>query len=142
MILAGDIGGTNTRLALCRVEGERFQLIFEKWFTSRAYSSLREIVRTFVSAYSLPVSHACFGVAGPIKDGRCETTNLAWVVDAQTLAPLLGLKTVSLINDLEATAYGVMVLEAKDFAVLNPGASDAVGNAAIIAAGTGLGEAG
>ena len=95
-----------------------------------------------MSKNSLLVSNACFGVAGPVKDGRCEATNLAWIVDAKTLAAELGAELVWLINDLEATAYGIKVLEPQDFIILNHGAPDAKGNAAVIAAGTGLGEAG
>jgi glucokinase len=95
-----------------------------------------------VSAHGLRVKYACFGIAGPVRHGRCEATNLAWVVDAHQLARELAIETVTLINDLEANAYGIAVLEPKDFVVLNEGAPDEEGNAAVIAAGTGLGEAG
>ncbi len=142
MILAGDIGGTKTRLAFFTVTGERLQSLGEETVPSRQYGGLGEIVRTFVSKQQVPVTQAGFGIAGPVKHGRCETTNLPWVVDARQLASHLGIASVALINDLEANAYGVAALEAQDFVVLNPGAPDADGNAAIIAAGTGLGEAG
>ncbi len=142
MILAGDIGGTKTRLAFFTVAGERLQSLGEETFLSRHYGGLEEIVRAFVSRQQLAVTHSGFGIAGPVKHGRCETTNLPWVVDARQLASQLGIASVALLNDLEANAYGVVTLEAKDFMVLNPGALDADGNAAIIAAGTGLGEAG
>jgi len=142
MILAGDIGGTKTRLAFFTVAGERLQSLGEETFLSRHYGGLEEIVRAFVSRQQLTVTHGGFGIAGPVKHGRCETTNLPWVVDARQLANQLGIASVALLNDLEANAYGVVTLEAKDFMVLNPGALDADGNAAIIAAGTGLGEAG
>jgi glucokinase len=85
---------------------------------------------------------ACFGVAGPVKDGRSRITNLPWIIDARALAENLGVPTVELINDIEANAYGIGVLGPNDFAVLNKGNRAAEGNAAIIAAGTGLGEAG
>jgi len=142
MILAGDIGGTKTTLAFFTIDGDRLKHDVEVTYHSQEHKSLDEIVRKFVTINSLRVNHACFGVAGPVKDGRCETTNLPWVVNAKILAAELGFEGVWLINDLEATAYGIKALEPKDFAILNNGASDAKGNAAVIAAGTGLGEAG
>lgn len=142
MILAGDIGGTNTRLALFRWEDERLKVVEGATFRSREYGSLDDIVVEFVSSRKLPVERASFGIAGPIKNGRCEATNLAWVVDGSLLAQKLAIERVGLINDLEANAYGIAMLELKDFVILNPGAPDASGNAAIISAGTGLGEAG
>src|SRR5262245_46256041 len=142
MILAGDIGGTNTRLAFFAIEEQHLQLVTGETFPSRAYSGLAEILTTFMSRHQGPVVHAGFGIAGPVKHGRCEATNLPWVVDARQLASQLRIASVTLINDLEANAYGVAVLPPSDFVVLNPGTPDAEGNAAIIAAGTGLGEAG
>ncbi len=142
MILAGDIGGTNTRLAFFTVEGNRLISVIEDTFPSRAHSGLAEIVEQFLSAHKLSPSSACFGIAGPVKNGRVETTNLPWIVDAQLLVDELRIPTVLLINDLEATAYGVTILEPTELTVLNAGGPDAIGNAAVIAAGTGLGEAG
>ncbi|MCI0455153.1 MAG: glucokinase [Candidatus Dadabacteria bacterium] len=142
MILAGDIGGTKTTLAYFRIEAGQLKTTVESTFSSREHGSLREIARKFVSTNSLRIEHACFGVAGPVKEGRSETTNLPWVVDSKVLSVELGIETAWLINDLEATAYGIKALEPKDFTILNNGASDAKGNAAVIAAGTGLGEAG
>src|SRR3989454_3371090 len=142
MILAGDIGGTNSRLANFEGVQGRVKPIVEETFPSRGSASLDDIVRTFVSKHHLRIAHACFGIAGPIRHGRSDAINLAWVVDAQRLAQQLGLPTVGLINDLEANAYGAAALAPEDFAVLNEGAPEAEGNAAVIAAGTGLGEAG
>ncbi len=142
MILAGDIGGTNSRLASFEVVQGRVKSIVEETFPSRKFASLDDIVRTFVSTHNLHVTHACFGIAGPIHRGRSEAINLAWVVDAQRLAQELGIPTVGLLNDLEANAYGAAALAPEDFVTLNEGAPDAEGNAAVIAAGTGLGEAG
>jgi glucokinase len=142
MILAGDIGGTNSRLASFAVESAHLKPVVEETFPSRAYTSLDEIVRAFVAAHDLQVAHACFGIAGPVRHGRSDAINLAWVVDAQQLAQELGLATVWLINDLEANAYGAVALAPEDFATLNEGSPQAEGNAAVIAAGTGLGEAG
>lgn len=142
MILAGDIGGTNTRLAFFKTDGDRMQVVAEGILPSREHAGLEAALRKFVSLHPLPIDQACFGVAGPVRNGRCEATNLAWVVDARQVARELGLGTVGLINDLEANAYGIAALEAKDFFTLNAGAPDAEGNQAIISAGTGLGEAG
>jgi glucokinase len=142
MILAGDIGGTNSRLALFELNGNSLNLVVEKTFPSRRYPNLEAIIREFRSAHPQKITHACFGVAGPVKHGRCEATNLPWVVDAQVLASELGLATVGLINDLEANALGIAVLQPADFVTLNPGDPNAEGNAALISAGTGLGEAG
>jgi glucokinase len=142
MILAGDIGGTHARLALFAPEAGQLRCVAEETHASRQYADLESLVRQFVAAHPLPIERACFGVAGPVRRGRCEATNLAWVVDAGQLARELRLASVGLINDLEATAYGVAALTPEDLITLNPGAADAAGNAAIIAAGTGLGEAG
>ncbi len=142
MILAGDVGGTHTRLAFFEERGGRLTAVAEATFPSREFGSLEAVLRRFRAAYSCPVTGACFGVAGPVRRGRCEATNLPWVVDAGLLARELGLKSVGLINDLEANAWGIALLGEKDFALLNAGAPDASGNAVVIAAGTGLGEAG
>src|SRR5947208_661139 len=126
VILAGDIGGTHTRLALFQMEGEGLlQSLVEETFPSGEFAGLDQIVSQFLSAHNLPVERACFGVAGPIKHNRCEATNLHWVVDARQLTAELGIKLVRLINDLEANAYGLAVLQTKDFVVLNQGVSDA-----------------
>src|SRR5262245_22111313 len=127
MILAGDIGGTHARLASFTGESARLTPMVEDTFPSRAYASLAEIVRTFVAAHGLHVTHACFGIAGPVRHGRSEAINLAWVVDAQQLAQELGLATVWLINDLEANAYGAVALAPADLATLNEGSSTAEG---------------
>jgi glucokinase len=142
MILAGDIGGTKTRLAFFMTVGERLKSVAEETFPSHEYRGLGEIVHTFLARHQISPAQAGFGVAGPVIHGRSETTNLPWVIDAQQLATQLGIASVALLNDLEANAHGVAMLEAEDFVVLNQGAVGAKGNAAIIAAGTGLGEAG
>ncbi|MGD0075465.1 MAG: glucokinase, partial [Candidatus Binataceae bacterium] len=142
MILAGDIGGTNSRLALFEAGGKQLVPIVEDVFPSTKYRSLDEIVAAFVLSHRLPIERACLGVAGPIRDGRAEPVNLPWIIDQRQLAATLRLEAIDMINDLEATAYGISALEPHDFAVLNQGAPEAIGNAAVIAAGTGLGEAG
>ncbi|MGE3540422.1 MAG: glucokinase [Candidatus Tectimicrobiota bacterium] len=142
MILAGDIGGTNSRLACFSLAQGKLAPVAEEKFPSRNYTSLDEIVRTFVAAHHLRVTQACFGIAGPVRHGRSEAINLAWAVDAQQLAGELGLATTWLINDLEANAYGTAALPPEDFLTLSAGDANAIGNTAVIAAGTGLGEAG
>ncbi|MBI1749382.1 MAG: glucokinase [Acidobacteria bacterium] len=149
MILAGDIGGTNTRLALFRREDASAVRadtppFAEGAFPSRDYPGLCDIVREFASRHGAHVTRACFGVAGPIRNRRCVATNLPWVVEADSLAAELRLPPgeVLLINDLEANAYGIAALVPEDVAAISEGAPGAQGNAALISAGTGLGEAG
>lgn len=141
MILAGDIGGTKVNLAFFDVSGGRLVQGPTSTFPSQQYPSLEQITHEFVSAHKLPVKQAAFGVAGPVKHGRAQLTNVAWAVDSAALSKVLA-TTVWLLNDLEATAYGIAALEPCDLVVLNPGEQDSTGNAAVIAAGTGLGEAG
>jgi glucokinase len=142
MILAGDIGGTNTRLALFERHGQSLVSVVEETVPSRAHENLEAIVSTFRVKHPQPITQACFGVAGPVKQGRCEATNLPWIVDAQVLGRALDLNTVGLINDLEANALGIALLKPTDIVTLNQGEVNAEGNAALISAGTGLGEAG
>lgn len=140
MILAGDIGGTNTRLAFFGDDLRR--PLDEKKIPSRDHAGLTEIVRAFLDERRLTPTLACFGVAGPVRDGRCEATNLPWVVDRRDLAGCLGTERVWVINDLEANAYGLASLGEEDLLTLNPGAAAAKGNLCVVSAGTGLGEAG
>jgi glucokinase len=142
MILAGDIGATNSRLAFFSERGGRLEPVVEATYPSRDHANLETLVKKFVSAHNLPIDVACFGVAGPVRHGRSDTTNLPWDVDVGELARALQLRTVGLLNDLEAHAYGIAMLAPEDFMTLNQGAPHASGNAAVIAAGTGLGEAG
>ena len=142
MILAGDIGGTSTRLGTFDVQRGTVVLVDAETFSSRARVSLEDVVREFVSSRSIPIEHACFAIAGPVIGARVKTSNLPWVIDAVTLSALLHVPHVWLINDLEAAGYGLGLLEEKDLLMLNPGAPQVSGNAGIIAAGTGLGEAG
>jgi glucokinase len=142
MILAGDIGGTSTRLAVFEVRNNALRTVVERTYPSREHAGLREIVSRFVAEHRPDIEHASFGIAGPVVVGRVKTPNLPWVIDAQDLADELGLAAIGLLNDLEANAYGVAALAASDLVTLNAGAPGAAGNAAVIAAGTGLGEAG
>jgi glucokinase len=142
MILSGDIGGTKTNLAIFEPLKRRLKLVYFESYLSREHANLEEIVAQFMSRCGLEVELACFGIAGPVKQGRSETTNLAWVVDARSLARKLRLDFVGLINDLEANAWGIAALGDEDFFVLHQGHPEKSGNAAVISAGTGLGEAG
>jgi len=148
-ILAGDLGGTKTLLALFRhagragQDGARLTLVREASFASREHATFEEILAAFLAqGPAASIGAACFDVAGPVAEGRVQTTNLPWLLDERTLAGTLGTPRVKLLNDLEATAYGMLQLPAADLVCLHAGRSPArAGNVAVIAAGTGLGEA-
>jgi glucokinase len=140
MILAGDIGGTKTNLAL--FDDDPRMPHFLETYGSGKHESLGAIVRAFLDEHPMDVDAACFGIAGPVAEGRVAKVNLAWAVDSRELAQELDLPHVGLINDLEANAWGISALGPEDLAVLSQGDPDAAGNQAVIAAGTGLGEAG
>jgi glucokinase len=142
VILAGDVGATNTRLAWYAVSNGALVPGVTRTYPSREHASLDDVVAAFVGASPAVPRHACFGVAGPVRDGRVEAINLPWVVDAKLLAARLGLPEVLLVNDLEANAWGLAALPDADFAVLQSGRPVPAGNAAVISAGTGLGQAG
>jgi glucokinase len=142
MILAGDIGGTNARLAFFDVLNGHFRLVSSSVFPSREYAGLDQIVSKFVETSKLHPDAACFGVPGPVRNGRVETSNLPWVIESSRLAEELNLKTTVLLNDLEANAWGIATLSPEDVVSLNQVKGNPVGNQAVISAGTGLGEAG
>jgi rhodanese-related sulfurtransferase/thiol-disulfide isomerase/thioredoxin len=141
-ILVGDIGGTNTRLAIIEMVKGHFNFLAEETFPSREEPSLESALRKFLSNHLHPIAQVCLGVAGPVRGGRSEATNLPWVIDSKEIARQLNVPRVGLINDWEAGAYGIAALKTKDFEVLNQGTHDAQGNRAIISAGTGLGQVG
>ncbi|MFL6286647.1 MAG: glucokinase [Pyrinomonadaceae bacterium] len=144
MIIAGDIGGTKTNVALFEARGRELgRIVVQQSFPSGGYNSLEAILEDFVAAYKPDaVTSACFGVAGPVVRGRVEATNLAWKVSDESLAHALNLHSVQLINDLEATAFGLGELSPEQLYTLNEGEADPSGHRALIAAGTGLGMAG
>jgi glucokinase len=142
MILAGDIGGTKTRLAFFETDGPELRPAAEATYQSQAYPGLADIVRDFLNAHRRRPARISLGIAGPVRAGRVQTPNLPWIVDAGQLEAQLQCGPVGLLNDLEANAHGLRVLGPDDLAVLNAGATGATGNAALISAGTGLGEAG
>ena len=140
LILAGDVGGTSTRLAYFRSDGGELLQLAEGRCPSKEHGSLLDIVRLFVDLHRLQAETACLGVAGPVLDGRVTTPNLPWHIDGTELARLLGLPRVRLINDLEANTYGISALKPEDLLTLNPGEADPTGTIAVVSAGTGLGE--
>lgn len=142
MILAGDIGGTNTRLACYSRTRGGLKLVDEQIYPSRNYASLGTALHDFIAQIPGRIEAACLGVAGPVIDGRCKTTNLPWVVDRADIIELTQTPHVGLLNDLEATAHGIDDLAPADLKPLQIGTGTAQGNRAVIAAGTGLGEAG
>jgi glucokinase len=142
MILAGEIGATRTRLAAFESDGNTLNKVVEKIYMSQQETGLPDIISNFVKSEGIPVHSACFGVAGPVRGGRSKISNLAWTIDSAELATMLKLKSVGLINDLEAFAYGIDGLESRDFVTLSAGSEDAIGNRAVISARTGLGVAG
>jgi glucokinase len=140
VILAGDIGGTNTRLALFGAEVGAPAAI--EMYRSRDHAGLDVMVQDFLSHHAGEVTSATFAVAGPVRGGRAEMTNLAWPVEAARISEAVGIPHVSLLNDLHANARGIEALGPDDFASVNDGEAGATGNAAVVSAGTGLGQAG
>jgi len=141
MILAGDVGGTKTLIGLFELEGGHLRSVREATFPSEDFGALEEILQLFFQKEHRPVLRsACFGVAGPVIAGRSKTTNLPWQLDESNLAAELEVPRVKLLNDLEAAAHAMRHLPPTELSVLQRGLKRE-GNIAVIAAGTGLGEA-
>ena len=138
MILAGDVGGTKVHLALYEFTNGKLEYSRDERYPAKEYSGLEEIVKEFLAADK--VTAACFGVPGPVRNGRLRLTNLPWTLDSRELATSLGITHVFLINDLEANGYGVAELATDQIYTLSEGDASQIGNRALIAAGTGLGE--
>jgi glucokinase len=138
MILAGDVGGTKVHLALYDFTEGKLNHTRDKQYPAKEYSGLEEIVKEFLGTDR--VSAACFGVPGPVRDGRLRLTNLPWTLDSRELAKNLQIDHVFLINDLEANGYGVAELGPDQIYTLSEGDASQIGNRGLIAAGTGLGE--
>jgi glucokinase len=142
MLLAADVGGTKTLIGLYRQNGDRPASQVVREYTTLDFDSLDDIVTTFLEETgNRPIDAVCIGVAGPVTGLVARLTNVPWLADASVVAERLGDCPVQLLNDLEAMAYAVPVLEPDELAVLQDGVSVPTGNAALIAAGTGLGEA-
>ena len=140
MLIAGDIGGTKTDLAIYSIDSGPHAPLAQAQFHSADYPSLQAMVVEFLAQVKATVTYASFDVAGPVIDGHVKTTNLPWVMDEISLAKDLNLKSVHLMNDLEAVARAVPVLRAIDLVTLNAGQPVPKGTIAVIAPGTGLGE--
>ncbi len=138
--LAGDIGGTKTRLALVNVVGTTVTIVHEVSYSSQNYATFEVLLSEFLAAVERPL-YAAFGIAGPVQGRVVQTTNLPWQIDADVLQQQFSF-SCELLNDLEATASGIPALSEADMLTLQAGKNEACGNTAVIAAGTGLGEAG
>jgi glucokinase len=141
MLLAGDVGGTKTNLAVYSAETGPRKPLIEATFPSSEYTSLESIVSEFLGQQDLSVSHASFGVAGPVISGHVEITNLPWGVDKEYFSEALKISEVHLLNDLQAVANAVPYLEPQDIYTLHPVQPQPEGGIAVVAPGTGLGEA-
>jgi len=142
VLLAGDIGGTKTNFGLYVPIKSQWTTFAEETYPSKNYPDFEHLISDFLQKYSNPqVSAACFGVAGPVVNESCKTTNLPWVVDTSELQQLLNCNAVSLINDMQAQGLGIFTLPPQDLVALTPlEVLPKLGNKAVIAAGTGLGE--
>jgi glucokinase len=144
MILAGDVGGTKVHLALYNMVESHLVPIRDEKFPAHEFPGLEAVVEHFLSSGTedkKSITAACFGVPGPVRDGRLKLTNLPWTLDTRDLERTLGIPHIFLINDLEANGYGIPQLAPDKIFTLHAGASDATGHQGLIAAGTGLGEA-
>ncbi|MFZ4633891.1 MAG: glucokinase [Saprospiraceae bacterium] len=140
-LLAADVGGTKTHLALFLVKGRALEMLNEAIYPSKGHASLSDIIRLFLAEKAPP---ACLSIAfaGPVQDGRAQATNLHWLIDTRQLSQELSIPEVYLINDLESGAYGLGLLGPSDLLNIHMGNPERQGNCGIIAPGTGLGEAG
>jgi glucokinase len=129
-------------MAFFEVQSGQLVTLVEAQYISRDHATFDDLAKRFLKEHPMQADYACFGVAGPCRHGRCKAMNLPWIVEARKLRIELNIPWVMVINDLEATAYAIQILPPDEYAVIQPGADDADGNAAVIAAGTGLGEAG
>ena len=143
MLLAGDIGGTKTALALYEEQSSATSPVTEQTYPSGRYQSLEQLVEKFLDTHEVrrsTVRRGVFGVAGPVVGGRATLPNLPWVIDEAVLQKTFAWNTATVINDLEAIGYAVPLLSRSDLAEIKPGTAAAHGNLAVLAPGTGLGE--
>lgn len=140
-VLAGDVGGTSARLAIVGVGAGAAEILYQARFQSKDFPGLGPIVRGFLTEAQSEADRACFGVACPVVNGDCHTPNLPWSINARALAGEIGIPRTAIINDLQALGHGIQWLRPGELIALQPGESEAQGVVAVIAAGTGLGEA-
>jgi len=141
IIMAADVGGTKTNLALFQIKDGALMLLTEKSYATKTHKSFLEMVHNFQTGNFPSVDGICLGIAGPVTQGKVHGTNFPWEIDREEIQRELQVHSVSLINDMEANAYGLAALNEKDFDVLKYG-SNVSGNIALISPGTGLGEVG
>jgi glucokinase len=143
MILAGDVGGTKVELAAYGFQQGQLTPAEEKRYPAQNYAGLAAVVHEFLDTYDLrgKITAACFGVPGPVREGKLKLTNLPWLLDSRILSLELGIEHLFLINDLEANGYGIPELAPQQIYVLSEGDASVAGNRGLISAGTGLGEA-
>ena len=139
-VLAGDIGGTSARLAIMEVDADATRVLYKRQFASRDFPGLAPVVQAFLRDVAHVPSHACFGIACPVMNGRCNVTNLSWTVDVRALAVDIGISHTFVINDFQALGHAVPRLSSADLATLQTGEPQDHGTMALIGAGTGLGE--
>jgi glucokinase len=140
IVLAGDVGGTNARLAMAELDGSSVQIARERTYPSRDYPGLTPIVQRFCEEAGCRPDRACFGMACPVVGDDCTAPNLPWTVNARTLAAEIGIPRTTLINDFVAVGYGIELLAPSDLATLQEGSPTPHGPIALIGAGTGLGQ--
>lgn len=141
LVIAGDVGATKTNLALFNTEGGQLVNVKEAQYPSKEFDSLADMLKVFCSELPLPDA-VSIGVAGPVFNNKAILTNLSWEIDGNLLVGQIGIPDIHIINDLEATAWGLAMLTEKDISIIHKGSGLPTGNGAIIAPGTGLGEAG
>jgi len=142
VILAGDVGGTKTYLALYSTAASNFEPLAETRYATPDYPNLGALLQAFVQETGRQPGRVVVAVPGPVRQLPVRAVNLPWLIDPDELRAALQVDQVTLLNDLEATSYGTQMLKEKDLVVLNEGETDPQGNVAVIAAGTGLGEGG
>jgi glucokinase len=145
VILAGDVGGTKCNLALFAEKNGKLEVVFREHFASKEFAQFDLVIQEFARRAaphlgSEKIRAAGFGVAGPVINNRIRTTNLPWIIDAETLARQVGVNSIVLVNDLGATGHSLEHLPPEDFCVLNSGQPVPGASRALLAAGTGLGE--
>ncbi|WP_242084908.1 glucokinase [Aestuariivivens sediminis] len=141
IVLAADVGGTKTNLALFQVSKGMLISLNERLYATKEYNSLLEIFNHFKNDIPIKIDCVCLGVAGPVINGKAQGTNFPWLIDWEEISKELQISSVSIINDMEANAYGLAVLRKKELGVIFKG-NNIAGNATIISPGTGLGEVG
>lgn len=140
MILAGDLGGTKANLGLFDVQKGKLVRVADKRYATVQHTGLEQIASDFLNGASAKVTAASFGIAGPVVDNRVQATNFPWLIDGSSVAKHLHLDHVHLVNDVEATAYGLGVLGPSELETIHPGVEAPQSTQIVIAAGTGLGE--